>query len=114
MDAGRVRLFVALELPADTRSLLTAWAGGVVAALPGVRPVATESLHATLVFIGARPAAAVDAIAVACREAVAPLSPTVPAPVLGEAVWLPRRRPRVLAVALVEPSGALTALQAAL
>ena len=45
------RLFAAADLPADARSLLAASAAEA-AARSGGRPVAPESLHVTLDFIG--------------------------------------------------------------
>jgi len=48
----------------------------------------------------------------ACRGVAAEAS--APAIVLGDAVWLPPRRPRVLAVALDDPASGLAGLQSAL
>ncbi len=89
-----MRLFVALALPAPVRASLAAWAD---AAAPEVmRRVPVESLHVTLAFLGEREAADADA--------VASVLPTVARPLGDLAVdgqlWLPPRRPRVLAVAL--------------
>jgi 2'-5' RNA ligase len=106
----RVRLFVALELPGHVRETLMAWRGDLGRA-GELRPVSAESLHATLCFLGWQSASEIDGIGAACgvvaREAAPELS-------LGDARWLPPRRPRVLAVDLVEPSGAMTRVQAAL
>ncbi len=115
-----MRLFVALELPSGVRSALGAWAAEARAkagaeaeaarALPGLRLIDVGALHATLCFLGWRGAPEVDEIAAVCRAAVVP--GTVPLS-LGEALWLPPRRPRVLAVALQDASGSLSRLQAA-
>jgi RNA 2',3'-cyclic 3'-phosphodiesterase len=106
----RVRLFVALELPAPVREALIGWRGG-----PGrardLRPLAAESLHATLCFLGWRPAREIEAIAGACGALAGDPAPELS---LGEPRWLPPRRPRVLAVDLVDPSGALARAQATL
>jgi 2'-5' RNA ligase len=99
-----MRLFIALDLPADARAALSAWAAA--AAPAGVRRVPAENLHVTVAFLGARggeEAAAAGA-----------LLPAVARP-LGElrtagALWLPPRRPGVLSVAL-EAGAALSALQ---
>lgn len=62
-------------------------------------------------FLGWRDLAEVGEIGDVCRAAAPrdafPLS-------LGEALWLPPRRPRVVAVELPDPSGGLARLQAAL
>jgi 2'-5' RNA ligase len=107
----RARLFVALELPAPTRDILTRWRGAPLSEIPALRPVPTEHLHATLCFLGSRPAREIDAIAAACGV-VAGEPPVISQ--LGEPLWLPRRRPGVLAVALSDPDGALARIQAAL
>ena len=67
----RARLFVALDLPQETREGLIAW-GREALADPALRPVAPESLHITLAFLGHRPEREIDAIAAAVRESAAP------------------------------------------
>jgi 2'-5' RNA ligase len=98
VSAERVRLFVALELPAEVRTALVGWTREHVGGTAQLRPVGPESVHVTLCFLGSRPVAEVEEIAAACRDAVAGL----PAPelALGDALWLPPRRPRVLSVEL--------------
>ena len=107
----RARLFVALELPGEVRDQLAAWRDVVVAEVPGLRPVAVESLHVTLCFLGPVEAGAVDAIASACGVVGG-----LPAASLhvGRGIWLPPRRPGVLAVELLDQGGRLGAVQAAL
>ena len=51
----RARLFVALELPEPVRAALADWRDAALARVEGLRPVADESLHATLCFLGGRP-----------------------------------------------------------
>jgi RNA 2',3'-cyclic 3'-phosphodiesterase len=63
----RLRLFLALELPAPTLDTLEAWAREH---LHGGRLVPREHLHVTLAFLGRRPAAELGAIIGALREAV--------------------------------------------
>jgi 2'-5' RNA ligase len=107
----RARLFVALEVPREVREALVGWRTGALDGAEGVRPVAREDLHVTLCFLGWRGWEDVDAIADVCGvvrgRGAAELC-------LGEAVALPRRRPRVLAVSLEDAEGALGAAQAAL
>src|SRR6476620_6251962 len=112
MSAGeRARLFVALELPASARDILARWRASTLRENPALRRGPVEHLHATLCFLGARPVSQIDAIVAACGVVAG--EPVVE-PRLGEPVWLPRRRPRVLAVSLEDQDGALARLQATL
>jgi 2'-5' RNA ligase len=109
----RVRLFVALELPAVVRAALHGWAAEQVAGVERLRLVTPESLHVTLCFLGSRPAAEIEEIAATCRAAVSALAG--PQLTVGEALWLPPRRPRVLTVALAgDDEARLAAVQSAL
>ena len=102
-----LRLFVALELPAAVRAALAAVGAG---ADPDVwRPVAPESLHLTLAFLGARPPDDVEPIA---RLLEAEAGTPAPRLALGGALLLPPRGARVLTVALEDLDGALGRLQA--
>jgi RNA 2',3'-cyclic 3'-phosphodiesterase len=51
LKSPRARLFVALELPASVREGIAAWGRGALAD-PALRPLAPESLHVTLAFLG--------------------------------------------------------------
>jgi 2'-5' RNA ligase len=104
----RARLFVALELPGEVRSSLAAWCAGALDRREGLRRVGEESLHVTLCFLGWRTVGDIDPIAASC-EAVRACG--VVELELGEAVWLPLRRPRVLAVSLADDEGALSRVQ---
>ena len=64
----RIRLFLALRLPADVLDAVECWQQEE---LPGVRVVPREHLHVTLAFLGHRPARELDAILGALREAAA-------------------------------------------
>jgi 2'-5' RNA ligase len=94
------------------RDALVEWRRPVVERHPGLRAVAPESLHVTLCFLGSQETDGIDSIAAAVVERVVGggggrLS-------LAEGIWLPRRRPRVLAVALADEGGGLARVQAAL
>jgi RNA 2',3'-cyclic 3'-phosphodiesterase len=107
----RARLFAALELPAGVRDALVSWRGALD--LAALRHVAPESLHVTLCFLGSIVVSEIEAIAAAvagARVAAPALLPLSLAP----PIWLPRRRPNVLAVGVADPSGALAAVQSAL
>jgi 2'-5' RNA ligase len=107
----RVRLFVALELPGDVREALAGWRDRVMRGADGLRAIAPEALHATLCFLGWRSTAQIGAIGDACGVLAAQPAPELR---LGEAIWLPRRRPRVLAVELGDIGTALARAQAVL
>jgi 2'-5' RNA ligase len=89
-----MRLFVGLELPAAARTALAAW--GDAAAPPSMRRTPAENLHVTLAFLGAR--SAQDATAVGAL--LAEVSRAIGQLVVDGALWLPVRRPGVLAVSL--------------
>jgi 2'-5' RNA ligase len=108
VNGARTRLFVALELPDPIRDALARWAARGFGGCTKLRMVPVGSLHVTLCFLGWRDEGEVDALGrlvMACAAPVAELS-------LGPPVWLPPRRPRVLAIELVNGASDLTALQA--
>lgn len=107
-SAPGVRLFVALELPAAVSGALAAWQASELRDRPGLRIIALDALHVTLAFLGQRPEGDVQPVsrALDCVSAM-PCGNLA----LGPAVWLPRRRPRVLAVAVDDDEGELRALQ---
>jgi RNA 2',3'-cyclic 3'-phosphodiesterase len=107
------RLFVALDLPATVGEALAAWRAPLVRGSDELRAVAYEALHVTLCFLGAKPETAIAPLA-ELVQACAAGAGGVAGLALGEPVWLPRRRPRVLAVALEDRHGQLAALQARL
>jgi 2'-5' RNA ligase len=108
----RLRLFVAGEVPEVVRAQFAAYSAATAAVTPvALRAVPQESLHATLCFLGHRPSDDAEPLAAALREAAAGAG--APRVATAGAVWLPgRRRPRVLAVDLVDCDGALAPLQA--
>jgi 2'-5' RNA ligase len=90
----RVRLFVALDLPAAVREGIAAW-GGRELRDPALRPVAAENLHVTLAFLGHRDEAQIEPIAAAVAAGAA----AAPRMELGEPEARPGRgRPRVFAL----------------
>ena len=75
LKSPRARLFVALDLPDDTRDGIAAWGGGELRD-PALRPVPRESLHITLAFLGYRPEREIErleAIVTSLSAATAPL-----------------------------------------
>ncbi|MGA8339675.1 MAG: RNA 2',3'-cyclic phosphodiesterase [Solirubrobacteraceae bacterium] len=110
-DAQNARLFVALELPEGAREALVRWRSSVVGDVAGLRLVRPEDLHATLCFLGSRPEDEIDVIAAACGVVA---GEPVAESRFGAALWLPARRPRVLAVALSDPEGVIARVQSVL
>jgi 2'-5' RNA ligase len=106
----RARLFVALELPAEVREALERWRSDAPRRVVGLRMVDPAALHVTLCFLGWRFEREIEEIGAACAEAIAGSGPLALS--LGDPVWLPDRRPRVLAVRIDDPSRALADLQA--
>ena len=66
-DGDRLRLFLALQLPAETLDVLEDWQARQLA---GGRPVPREQLHVTLAFLGSRPRAELPALVEALRASV--------------------------------------------
>ncbi len=109
------RLFVAADPPGAVREQLAAWARGAAAACRSeglgrpLRLLDPEALHLTLCFLGARPVeeiAAIGSALNACPGHAGELSAGAP-------LWLPRARPRSLAVAIHDEDGELAGLHAA-
>ncbi|HET7416137.1 MAG TPA: RNA 2',3'-cyclic phosphodiesterase [Solirubrobacterales bacterium] len=95
----RARLFVALDLPEDLREGVMRW-GREELVDPALRPVAPDSLHITLAFLGYRPEKEVERIAEAVRESAGPapwveLRDPEPRP--------PRGRARLYALPVISP-----------
>src|SRR5579871_5501091 len=108
-----MRLFVAAELPQAVRDELAHWTRAAVGRGEQPRRLDAGSLHLTLCFLGEQPPSAVAAIAAALEES-AELLAAVEELRLGAPMWLPPRRPRVLAVEVGDPDGALRAMRGAL
>jgi 2'-5' RNA ligase len=110
LEGARLRLFVALDLPQHVREALAAWRSEVVRRIPELRSVAHDALHVTLCFLGSQPAGEEKEIAAACETALG--GARSPQLGLDLGLWLPPRRPRVLATRLDDPSQALARIQA--
>jgi RNA 2',3'-cyclic 3'-phosphodiesterase len=95
----RARLFVALDLPDELREGIVEW-GREALADPALRPVAPESLHITLAFLGNRAEEEVEEIAAVVRERVGP-APWVE--VLDPEQRPPRGRARLYALPVLSP-----------
>jgi 2'-5' RNA ligase len=101
-----LRLFVALELGEDVRVALADWADA--AAPESMRRVPVDNLHVTLAFLGARPESDAEAVAGVLEAVSRPVGKLI----VDEPIWLPARRPGVLAVALRAQRPALAELHA--
>lgn len=108
LKSPRARLFVAVDLPDEVREGIVGW-GREALADPALRPVAAESLHVTLAFLGNRPEKEIEQIAAVVEESAGP------------APWVelrdpeqrpPRGRARLFALPAISPGA--EALQAGL
>ncbi len=118
MSAGaKARLFVAVDVPAAVRETLCGWARDAAGALrpqgaSASRPLRLldpDSLHLTLCFLGSRPVEQIAAIGRSVDASPAHLGELL----VGAPLWLPRVRPRALAVAVHdEKDGELARLHA--
>lgn len=99
LKSPRARLFVALDLPEEVREGIVAW-GREALADPALRPVAPESLHITLAFLGYRPEKEIERIAEAVEESAAP-APWVE--LRGPEQRPPRGRARLFALPALSP-----------
>lgn len=86
----KVRTFVALELPAPVRAALGRWSAAELTD-PGLRAVATESLHLTMVFLGGL---GPEEVRRAAEVVYAMPANAIPLRFEREPVALPRRGPK--------------------
>jgi len=98
---------VALDLPAPVLDELEGWQRANLRR-KDLRGVASPTLHVTLCFLGAQPLERIEALSEVVTERGAPSEELR----LGEPLWLPPRRPGVLAIGIEDESGALGRLQA--
>ena len=106
------RLFVALDPPGEARSLIASWGRAACGAWEGARPrpLPAAALHLTLCFLGEVGLDGVEPLAEALGAITTPEAELG----LGGPLLLPRRRPRALAVAVLDHGGALAALHSEL
>lgn len=99
LKSPRARLFVALDLPGAVRDGIVDW-GREALDDPALRPVAPESLHVTLAFLGYRAEKEIEPIAEVVRESVGP----APLVELRDPVAIPPRgRARLFALPALSP-----------
>jgi len=108
LKSPRARLFVALDLPDDLREGIDSW-GREALLDPALRPVAAESLHVTLAFLGQRDEEEIEEIGAVVRENAGP-APWVE--LLDPEQRPPRGRARLFALPVLSPGA--EALQAGL
>ena len=108
MAAPTERLFVALDLPEAARAALAEFRDRADQRI--WRPVPDEALHVTLVFLGHLPEGSSARVGEVVRACAGP----APDLALGAALLLPPRRARVLCATVVDGSGRLASVQAAL
>ena len=107
-----IRSFVAVELTDEVRQALGAVQRDLKTQAPpgAVRWTRPDSIHLTLQFLGDVPPDQIEAVAGALRAACAGRAPFA-FELAGAGVFPNVNRPRVVWVGVVEPSGALAALQ---
>lgn len=105
------RLFVALDLPDEVRRAAAGWGRAVVRSSGEMRVVPAGNIHITLAFLGNRPPSDLPLIADALADSINGEAGVAPALSLGAPVWLPRRRPRALALEIHDETGRLNQLQ---
>jgi RNA 2',3'-cyclic 3'-phosphodiesterase len=112
VSGPRARMFLALDLPEAARERLVDWRDAILDGRRDVRPVRTEALHVTLVFLGWQDEAAAERIAEAAFGAL----PAGPPPRLAATGVraVPPRNARLFALDLDDEDGRATALQAAM
>lgn len=99
LKSPRARLFVALELPSAMRAGIVKW-GRVELCDPALRPLAPESLHITLAFLGYLPEREIENLATILAAATSP-APTIE---LRDPAPRPERgRARLFALPTVSP-----------
>jgi RNA 2',3'-cyclic 3'-phosphodiesterase len=108
LKSPRARLFVALNLPKSVRAGIAAW-GRKELTDPALRPVAAESLHVTLAFLGWTAEKEVSRLA---QIVTASGGDAPPIALGGPAQRPPRGRPRLFALPVDSP--ATVAMQAEL
>lgn len=101
------RLFVALDPPVEVRAEAEAWARHIARFTQGLRVVPARNSHVTLAFLGDVEEPEIDLIV----EAIASTERPVDGLSLGAPVWLPRRRPRALALEIHDDPGDLHEMQ---
>lgn len=107
--SATLRLFLAADPPQALCEELALWLRRAVGRSAAIRRLAPESLHLTLCFLGEQQPGAVDQIAALLGLMLEPFA-AVERLAVGAPVWLPPRRPRVLAVEIGDPDGTLRAL----
>jgi RNA 2',3'-cyclic 3'-phosphodiesterase len=112
VSGPRARLFLALDLPEQTRDQLVEWRDLILDGRTDVRPVRPEALHVTLVFLGWQDESAAERIADAAFGSL----PAAPAPRLAATGVrpVPPRGTRLFALDLDDEDGRASALQEAM
>ena len=105
-----LRLFVAVELPAEALDLLAAVQKDLTAARGDVKWSRPQQIHLTLKFLGDLPPNEVATLSAALDKA-ASLSPACASRLAAIGAFPTVRRPRVVWAGLEEPSGRLLELQ---
>lgn len=101
---------MALDPPQGVKAAVAAWGREAARTGRGMRPIDAPKIHITLAFLGYRDPAEAGLIAEVLARVAAPAGELG----LGAPLWLPKRRPRSLAIAVNRKSGEMDELRAAL
>ena len=107
---GQARMFISLDPPSRAREEAATWGREVARTTRGLRPIPPDSIHLTLAFLGTRPLAELDLLVEAIDHALREVGEIES----GAPLWLPKRRPRALALGVREESGSLEELRSVL
>jgi len=105
-----LRVFIALDPPAEVCAEAEAWARQIGKSTQGLRVVPARNSHVTLAFLGQRDEFEIEQIVAAMSESFRPVSGLS----LGAPAWLPRRKPRNLVLDIHDDREELVGMQAAL
>jgi 2'-5' RNA ligase len=113
MHEARVRLFIALETPPEVREALGRTVAELRAIGADVRWEQVEKLHATVKFLGDTPPGRVEPI-LAALESVASATGPLTLTYTGLGFFPTPHRPRIVWAGILEESGALNGVHAAI
>jgi 2'-5' RNA ligase len=105
-----MRLFVAIDLPAEAKDSLGELIERLRSSIPDAKWVPRDNLHLTLSFLGEVPDERADAVRHALRDAAAALRGPIPTRLSGIGAFPTARRARVLWAGLDDTTGGLAAI----
>lgn len=108
-----MRLFVAIELPLEVRRAVEDLLEGLRRLVPDIRWGRAEGMHVTLKFLGEVDEARLETLSPAIERAAAASTGGFEIEIRGLGTFGGRHNPNVVWLGIIEPTGALRSLQAA-